>query len=44
MTLFLEGINITEEERRQFGRFPNQIFNIEDNGARYAFGVRGSFN
>lgn len=42
-TLFFEGINITEEERRQTGRFPNQVFAIEDNGARYAIGVRGTF-
>ena len=42
-TLFFEGINITEEERRQTGRFPNQVFAIEDNGARYAIGVRGKF-
>ena len=41
-TLFFEGINITEEERTQTGRFRNQIYNIEDNGARYIFGVRGS--
>lgn len=42
-TVFFEGINITEEERRQTGRFPDQVFAIEDNGARYAVGVRGKF-
>ena len=42
-TIFFEGINITEEERRQTGRFPNQVYAIEDNGARYAVGVRGTF-
>jgi len=42
-TVFFEGINITEEERRQTGRFPNQVYAIEDNGARYAIGVRGKF-
>ena len=42
-TVFLEGINITEEELVQTGRFPNQVFNIEDNGSRYIVGVRGRF-
>ncbi len=40
-TLFFEGINITEEELRQTGRFANQVYSIEDNGSRYAFGIRG---
>lgn len=43
LTLFFEGINITEEELVQTGRFVNQTYNIEDNGARYAVGVRGKF-
>lgn len=43
LTLFLEGTNVTEEELVQNGRFDNQTFNIEDNGARYAVGVRGKF-
>jgi len=42
-TLFFEGINVTEEELVQFGRFETQVFNIEDNGARYALGVRANF-
>lgn len=42
-TVFFEGINVTEEELRQTGRFENQTFNIEDNGARYAVGVRAKF-
>jgi iron complex outermembrane receptor protein len=42
-TVFIEGINVTEEELVQTGRFGNQIFTIEDNGARYAVGVRGKF-
>lgn len=42
-TVFFEGINITEEERRQTGRFPDQVYSIEDNGARYAIGIRGKF-
>ena len=43
MTIFLEGINITEEELIQTGRFANQIYNIEDNGSRYALGIRANF-
>jgi TonB-dependent receptor len=42
-TVFIEGINITEEELVQTGRFADQIFTVEDNGARYAIGVRGTF-
>lgn len=42
-TVFFEGINITEEELIQTGRFPNQIYNIEDNGSRYAVGVRAKW-
>ena len=42
-TLFFEGINITEEELVQTGRFKNQVYNIEDNGSRYSIGIRGSW-
>ena len=42
-TVFFEGINITEEQLTQTGRFANQIHSIENNGARYAIGIRGSF-
>ncbi|MFD2165042.1 TonB-dependent receptor [Thalassotalea euphylliae] len=43
ISVFFEGINITEEELEQYGRFANQVYNIEDNGSRYAIGVRGKF-
>lgn len=43
LTFFFEGINVTGEELRQTGRFKNQIFSIEDNGSRYAVGVRAKF-
>ncbi len=43
LTIFFEGINVTEEELVQTGRFENQIYNIEDNGSRYAIGIRGKF-
>ncbi|GGX70870.1 TonB-dependent receptor [Litorimonas cladophorae] len=42
-SIFVEGINITGEELRQTGRFENQIYSIEDNGSRYAIGVRGKW-
>ncbi|WP_086933577.1 TonB-dependent receptor [Agarilytica rhodophyticola] len=42
-TVFFEGINITEEELEQTGRFDNQIFSIEDNGSRYSLGGRYKF-
>lgn len=42
-TVFFEGVNITEEELVQRGRFDNQVYNIEDNGSRYAIGVRAKF-
>ena len=42
-TVFFEGINITEEELVQNGRFATQTYNIEDNGSRFAIGVRGRF-
>lgn len=43
VTVFFEGINITEEELVQTGRFANQIFSVEDNGSRYALGIRAAF-
>ena len=42
-TVFFEGINITEEQLTQTGRFANQFHSIEDFGARYAVGIRGNF-
>ncbi|WP_076540661.1 TonB-dependent receptor [Shewanella sp. UCD-KL21] len=43
VSVFVEGINITEEELVQTGRFGNQIYSVEDNGSRYAVGFRGKF-
>lgn len=42
-SIFVEGVNITGEELVQTGRFANQIYNIEDNGSRYAVGFRGKW-
>jgi TonB-dependent receptor len=43
LTVFFEGINLTEEYVHKRGRFANQLLLIEDSGRRFAFGVRGSF-
>ncbi|MAZ86699.1 MAG: TonB-dependent receptor [Cellvibrionaceae bacterium] len=43
LTIFLEGVNITNEETRRHGRFSNQLISLEENGARYALGIRASF-
>mgnify|MGYP000409080574 CR=1 FL=1 len=43
VTVFAEGVNITDEETRRHGRFENQLISQEQNGARYAFGVRANF-
>lgn len=42
-TVFFEGINITEEELEQTGRFDNQIYSIENNGSRFSLGGRYKF-
>ncbi len=42
-TVFFEGINITEEELIQTGRFADQTYSVEDNGSRFALGVRAKF-
>lgn len=42
-TVFFEGINITEEELVQTGRFANQTYSVEDNGSRYSVGIRATF-
>jgi len=41
--VFFEGINIFDEERRDFSRFENRFLEYEDTGARYTLGLRGSF-
>lgn len=43
VTVFVEGINITEENSRRHGRTAAQLWNLEQLGARYAVGVRASF-
>ncbi|MFC7292781.1 TonB-dependent receptor [Hirschia litorea] len=42
-SVFLEGLNITDETTRSHGRFPDQIISMEQLGPRFAFGVRAAF-
>jgi len=41
--VFLQGVNIFDEERRDFSIFENRFLEFEDTGARYTIGVRGNF-
>ncbi|WKT59411.1 TonB-dependent receptor [Microbulbifer thermotolerans] len=43
VSVFFEGLNITEETIRRHGRFANQLVSAEQYGARYNFGVRAKF-
>ncbi len=43
LTLIAEGINITEETQRQFGRTDEMVIVAIEQGARYAVGVRYQF-
>ncbi|WP_143873295.1 TonB-dependent receptor [Catenovulum sediminis] len=43
LSVFLEGINITDEAYRSHGRYANQLVEATDVGARYSVGIRGSF-
>ncbi|SES97497.1 TonB-dependent receptor [Thalassotalea agarivorans] len=43
LSVFVDGINITNESTRRHGRFANQIVDFEEYGARYSVGVRAKF-
>ena len=43
VSVFFEGINLTEEYVHKRGRFSNQLLLVEDSGRRFALGIRGSF-
>ncbi len=43
LTVFLEGINVTEENSRRHGRTSAQLWRLEQLGARYALGARYRF-
>lgn len=41
--IFVEGINITDEDTRDYSRFQNRLLDYVDTGSRYQLGVRASF-
>ncbi|MBC3766319.1 TonB-dependent receptor [Neptunicella marina] len=43
LTLFLNGINITDNYKRESGRSELQVLNVTQQGARYNVGVRYAF-
>lgn len=43
INVFFEGLNLTGENIRHHGRSPNQIWYLEDLGARYNVGARYTF-
>lgn len=43
LSVFLEGVNITDEKYQKVGRYDNQILLREQTGPRYTVGVRAEF-
>ncbi|MDN3651593.1 TonB-dependent receptor [Thalassotalea ponticola] len=43
LSVFFEGINITNEYRRKHGRTKYQVLNVAQQGARYSLGARYTF-
>jgi TonB-dependent receptor len=43
ITVFVEGINLTEEYVHKRGRYENHLLLVEDSGRRWALGLRASF-
>lgn len=43
LTVFAEGLNLTNETTRRYGRFEEQVLDAEQFGARYSIGVRAKF-
>jgi TonB-dependent receptor len=43
VSVFFEGINVTDEYTEKYGRIPSHFTEQVRTGARYAIGVRGSF-
>ncbi|WP_028771804.1 TonB-dependent receptor [Shewanella waksmanii] len=43
LTVFFEGLNITDEKTRVHGRATNQVLNYTQTGARYSLGARYTF-
>jgi len=43
LSVFIEGINLTGEDTRQYGRSSAQLWNLEEQDARFALGARYTF-
>jgi TonB-dependent receptor len=43
VSVFVEGVNITEENVLKHGRYSNQLLLAQQPGARYSLGLRGNF-
>ncbi|NHN38377.1 TonB-dependent receptor [Pseudomaricurvus alcaniphilus] len=43
LSVFVEGINVTDESTRRHGRFTNQIKDYEEYGPRFNLGLRAKF-
>ena len=43
VSIFVEGINLTEEYTHKRGRYNNHLLLVEDSGRRWALGVRANF-
>jgi len=43
LTVFVEGLNITEETQRIYGRYEEQLLHARQYGARYNLGMRYNF-
>ncbi|WP_026286887.1 TonB-dependent receptor [Gilvimarinus chinensis] len=43
VSVFVEGLNITDETIRQHGRYAEQLLSAEQYGSRYTLGVRAKF-
>ena len=43
LSVFVEGVNLTNEANQRTGRYDNQILLYEETGARYALGMRADF-
>jgi len=41
--VYVEGINVLDEDSRDFSRFKNRFLSYVDTGSRYTIGVRGKF-
>lgn len=41
--VFVEGINVTDEDKREYSRYASRFVSLRDTGARFSLGVRGEF-